>query len=36
MQRALMGRLVAWKNGARRKPLILNGARQVGKSWLLS
>ena len=30
-----MGRLVAWKNGARRKPLILNGARQVGKTWLL-
>lgn len=35
MQRALMDRLVAWKNGARRKPLILNGARQVGKTWLL-
>ncbi|MBR2681870.1 MAG: AAA family ATPase, partial [Atopobiaceae bacterium] len=35
MQRALMDRLVAWKNTARRKPLILNGARQVGKTWLL-
>jgi len=35
MQRALMDRLVAWKNNARRKPLILNGARQVGKTWLL-
>jgi predicted AAA+ superfamily ATPase len=35
MQRALMDRLVAWKNDARRKPLILNGARQVGKTWLL-
>lgn len=35
MQRALMDRLVAWKNAARRKPLILNGARQAGKTWLL-
>ena len=35
MQRALMDQLVAWKNSARRKPLILNGARQVGKTWLL-
>jgi predicted AAA+ superfamily ATPase len=35
MQRTLLDRLVAWKNGARRKPLILNGARQVGKTWLL-
>ena len=35
MQRALMDRLVNWKNAARLKPLILNGARQVGKTWLL-
>ena len=31
----LMGQLIAWKGSARRKPLILNGARQVGKTWLL-
>ena len=30
-----MKQLVAWKNSTRRKPLILNGARQVGKTWLL-
>ncbi|MCL2324146.1 MAG: ATP-binding protein [Actinomycetia bacterium] len=24
-----------WKNSTRRKPLILRGARQVGKTWLL-
>lgn len=30
-----MDRLIAWKNKPRRKPLILNGARQVGKTWLL-
>ena len=30
-----MESLVAWKESARRKPLVLNGARQVGKTWLL-
>lgn len=35
MDRSLMSALVAWKEGPRRKPLILNGARQVGKTWLL-
>lgn len=35
MERFLMDRLVEWKDGPRRKPLILNGARQVGKTWLL-
>ncbi len=28
--------LVNWKTKTNRKPLILNGARQVGKSWLVS
>ena len=27
--------LVKWKGKASRKPLLLNGARQVGKSWLV-
>ena len=35
MKRYAMDDLVRWKNSARRKPLILNGARQVGKTWLL-
>ena len=35
MERFLMDKLVDWKNSPRRKPLILNGARQVGKTWLL-
>ena len=35
MDRFLMKKLVTWKNKARRKPLVLNGARQVGKTWLL-
>ena len=35
MDRDLMAQLVSWKDSKRRKPLILNGARQVGKTWLL-
>ncbi len=35
MQRLLMNKLIAWKNSKRRKPLILWGARQVGKTWLM-
>lgn len=35
MDRFLMKELIAWKDKPRLKPLILNGARQVGKTWLL-
>lgn len=35
MQRKLMDKLVEWKGSERRKPLIVNGARQVGKTWIL-
>lgn len=28
--------LVKWKNSSYRKPLILNGARQTGKTWILN
>jgi len=35
MQRALMKDLIAWKNSPHRKPLILRGARQTGKTWIL-
>jgi hypothetical protein len=35
MDRFLSAKLVEWKNSSRRKPLLLNGARQVGKTWLL-
>ena len=35
MDRTAMDKLVAWKNSGNRKPLIVNGARQVGKTWLL-
>lgn len=35
MQRFLYPELIRWKNSKDRKPLILEGARQVGKTWLL-
>ncbi len=35
MERMLLSELVKWKNKTDRKPLILRGARQVGKTWLL-
>ena len=35
MERSLMTSLCDWKAGKRRKPLILWGARQVGKTWLM-
>ncbi len=27
--------LIIWKNGTHRKPLIIRGARQVGKTWIM-
>ncbi len=35
MKRALYSALINWKNAPNRKPLILQGARQVGKTWLM-
>lgn len=35
MKRTLMDELVLWKSNPNKKPLVLNGARQVGKTWLL-
>ena len=34
MERKLIKDLIEWKNSTSRKPLILEGARQVGKTWL--
>lgn len=36
MKREIYNKLVEWKHSHARKPLILNGARQVGKTWLLN
>lgn len=35
MKRNILSQLIAWKNKSNRKPLILNGARQVGKTYIL-
>ena len=35
MDRDVMGELLAWKTSEYRKPLLLEGPRQVGKTWLL-
>ena len=36
MKRNAMQSLINWKNDPERKPLILRGARQVGKTWLMT
>ena len=35
MKRKVYNELIEWKNSPNRKPLILSGARQVGKTWLM-
>ena len=35
MERFLLEELNIWKNAKNRKPLIIQGARQVGKTWLM-
>ena len=35
MEREVYDQLLKWKNSPYRKPLVLNGARQVGKTWIL-
>jgi uncharacterized protein len=35
MKRDKISGLIAWKNRSSRKPLIIRGARQVGKTWLM-
>lgn len=36
MRRRAMSTLAEWAESKKRKPLILSGARQVGKTWLLT
>lgn len=35
MQRQIIKQLIDWKNKPNRKPLIIQGARQVGKTWAM-
>lgn len=36
MKRSIINELIQWKNSKGRKPLILKGARQVGKTYILN
>jgi predicted AAA+ superfamily ATPase len=36
MQRLIYNDLILWKNSEKRKPLLLQGARQVGKTWIVN
>ena len=35
MKRNIMSRLVEWKNHSHRKPLLLTGVRQCGKTYII-
>jgi len=35
MERRETSQLIAWKNSENRKPLLIRGARQVGKTWIM-
>lgn len=35
IKRHILDRLIVWKDNTSRKPLILQGVRQVGKTWIL-
>jgi uncharacterized protein len=35
LKRLIEDKLLGWKNSKRRKPLILRGARQIGKTWII-
>jgi len=36
MKRLIISQLILWKKSVQRKPLVLKGVRQVGKTWLLN
>ena len=35
MERTLLKKMIQWKSKSNRRPLVLLGARQVGKTWLM-
>lgn len=36
MERDIINQLVEWKNSSDRKPLLLTGVRQCGKTWVMN
>ena len=35
LKRFILNELIKWKNSKYRKPLIIKGARQIGKTYIL-
>jgi predicted AAA+ superfamily ATPase len=35
IKRFIFRELIEWKNSASRKPLVIRGVRQVGKTWIM-
>jgi len=35
MERKIIQELIRWKKNKNKKPLILSGARQIGKTWVM-
>ena len=35
MEREIFDKLRQWKDSQNRKPLLLQGARQIGKTWIM-
>ena len=35
MRREVYDKLIEWKKNPDRKPLIIDGARQIGKTWII-
>ncbi len=35
LRRDIIDRLIEWKDSAERKPILLKGARQIGKTWVM-
>lgn len=35
IEREIIGRLKEWKDSVNRKPILLQGARQIGKTWVM-
>lgn len=35
LERNAIQELIKWKSSEERKPMVLKGARQVGKTWLM-
>lgn len=35
MERRILSKLKTWKSNKNKKPLVLTGARQVGKTWVM-